>query len=199
MIRMIRSLSRTIPTLAAFLVMACVTVNIYFPAPAVREAAEEITEETWGQAADAEIGPAAAAQRELERLGAWFAPASALAADPDINVSTASIRALKSAMGERALALKPALAAGHIGVASDGSLAVRDFAGVSLMEQAKTRRLLEAENRDRLALYREIAGANSFGPDKVDDVQTIFAETWIAQAKRAGWWTRSASGTWSAP
>jgi hypothetical protein len=34
----------------ALFAMACVTVNIYFPAPEVREAAEKIVDETWGAA-----------------------------------------------------------------------------------------------------------------------------------------------------
>lgn len=39
-------------------VAACVTVNVYFPAPEVRAAAEEIVEETWGdgrEAGDADL------------------------------------------------------------------------------------------------------------------------------------------------
>jgi uncharacterized protein YdbL (DUF1318 family) len=178
---------------------ACVTVNIYFPAPAVREAAEEITEETWGEAARTKETSMAPAPALLERLASFLAPASAYAAEPDINVSTAAIRALKAAMSERAAKLEPSLAAGRIGVAADGSIAVRDFAGVPLGEQASVRRLIDAENRDREALYREIAEANNFGTDRVGDVRAIFAETWQAQARRAGWWTQAKGGSWVAP
>ena len=40
-------LKRTV-LLLAFLINACVTVNIYFPAAAVERAADEIVKETWG-------------------------------------------------------------------------------------------------------------------------------------------------------
>ena len=40
---------------------ACITVNIYFPAPEVRRAAEEIVEETWGDAAATQPTPGGAA------------------------------------------------------------------------------------------------------------------------------------------
>ncbi len=38
---------------------ACVTVNVYFPVQEVREAAEEIVDETWGGSVAAESGFAA--------------------------------------------------------------------------------------------------------------------------------------------
>ena len=37
---------------AAFLISACVTVNIYFPAAAVERAADQIVKETWGGPAE---------------------------------------------------------------------------------------------------------------------------------------------------
>jgi uncharacterized protein YdbL (DUF1318 family) len=170
-------------------------VNIYFPAPEVRRAAEQIVEETWGADAAANPGATKPAKGEdsgwLPRLG----PARAYAQDVDINVSTAAIRKLKDSMKSRAEQLKPYLGAGNVGVGKDGMLVVRDLAGVSLRDQAEIRRLVEAENRDRASLYREIAKANDFGPDRVDDIQKIFAETWIGKAER-GWPIQKADGSW---
>ncbi|MFT4572143.1 MAG: hypothetical protein ACI8TX_001847 [Hyphomicrobiaceae bacterium] len=196
---MIRRLSVAAPVLVILGAVACVTVNIYFPAPAIRDAAEEIAEETWGEGNPALQGPAAMLPGVANWVASALAPGDAFAAEPDINVSTAAIRALKQAMSERAVALKPSVAAGNVGVAFDGSLAVRDFAGVALGDQAKVRRLIDAENRDRKALYREIAEANNLGADRTADVQNIFAETWSEQARRSGWWSQNSKGSWVAP
>ena len=67
---------------------------------------------------------------------------------------------------------------------------------VPLREQATIRRLVEAENRNRESLYREIAKANDFGDDRVPEIQRIFAETWIKKAEK-GWWVQKPDGTWA--
>ena len=83
---------------ALFLAAGCLTVNVYFPAPEVRSAAEQIVEETWGDGAAKDTKDAAATPTSWLRM---FAPAAAYAAEPDvdIDVSTAAIRKLKAAMG----------------------------------------------------------------------------------------------------
>jgi uncharacterized protein YdbL (DUF1318 family) len=172
---------------------ACITVNIYFPAPEGRRAAEEIVEETWGAGGT----PPSAASPAAEGQSWWWdrlRPASAHAQEADINVSTAAIRALKESMRKRAEELKPSLSAGRVGIGSDGLLVVRGLDGVALRDQATIRRLVEAENRDRQSLYREIAKANNFGDERVSDIQRIFAETWIAKAEK-GWWVQK-NGQW---
>jgi uncharacterized protein YdbL (DUF1318 family) len=175
--------------IVAFVAASCITVNIYFPAPEVRQAAEEIVEETWGPESPR---PQATQQSSWWRL---FEPARAQAQEADINVSTAAIRALKESMRNRAEQLKPFLAAGRLGVGRDGMLAIRSLEGVPLSEQATIRRLVEAENRDRASLYREIAEANEFGKDRIPDIQRIFAETWIDKAEK-GWPIQEPDGTW---
>jgi uncharacterized protein YdbL (DUF1318 family) len=173
---------------------ACITVNIYFPAPEVRKAAEQIVEETWGEQSGvqpATPGTAPADTSWIDVLG----PASAYAQDVDINVSTAAIRALKEAMKTRAEQLKPYLNQGQLGIGKDGMLVVRSLEGVALREQATARRLIEAENADRKTLYKEIAQANKFGDERVDDIQRIFADTWIDKAEK-GWWVQKQDGSW---
>jgi uncharacterized protein YdbL (DUF1318 family) len=180
---------------AAMTLAACITVNIYFPAPEVRRAAEEIVEETWGDAAAARPTPGSA---PAETQSSWrdvLAPARAYGQEADINVSTPAIRALKESMRVRATQLKPFLSAGQVGIGSDGLLVVRNLDGVPLNTQATIRRLLEAENRDRRSLYREIAKANNFGDERIPDIQRIFAETWIQKAE-PGWWIQQPGGQW---
>lgn len=177
---------------AATTLIACITVNIYFPAPEVRQAAEEIVEETWGQGQ----APAEPTGSPTSSLLDLLAPATAHAADaPDVNVSTAAIRALKAAMRGRADQLKPYLAAGNVGIGKDGMLAVRSLDGVPLKDQARIRSLVAAENKDRASLYAEIAEANGYSRDRIDDIEQIFADTWRDKAER-GWPIQGNDGGW---
>lgn len=172
----------------------CITVNIYFPAPEVRRAAEQIVDETWGS-----IEPTSATPRAESRDTSWrwpFSMSAAYAQDVDINVSTAAIRALKDQMRARAGQLKPFLDKGALGIDNGGMLTLRQLEGVPLREQATVRRLVEAENRDRQTLYEEIAKANEFGADRVDDIRRIFAETWIQKAEK-GWPIQKQDGSWT--
>jgi uncharacterized protein len=181
----------------AFFAMACVTVNIYFPAPEVREAAEKIVDETWGGAAPAGPGEQSSlAGRMMLAAARLVSPAAAEAAEVDVNVSTAAIRALKDAMRQRAAELKPYLSRGAVGIGKDGLLVVRDSAQLDLASKAKVKRLVDAENRDRAALYKEIATANNYGAERVADIRSIFSQTWKDKAE-PGWWIQSASGAWS--
>lgn len=180
----------------ASLATACVTVNIYFPAPEVREAAERIVDETWGEAAAPAPGPRSSLPRSVLVVAArLLSPAEAHAADVDVNVSTAAIRAIKDAMKQRATQLKPHLASGAVGVGKDGMLVVRDGGATDLATKATVRRLVDAENKDRDALYREIATANNYGAERVGDIRSIFAQTWKEKAE-AGWWVQGADGAW---
>jgi len=176
---------------------ACITVNIYFPAPEVRAAAERIVEETWGAPGTTRDAVPAHPERG-SRLGPLFGPRSAWAGErkPDINVSTAAIRKLKEAMRARAAKLRPYLARGVVGIGKDGMLVLRDASSLDLRERARLRRLVDAENRDRRSLYAEIARANDFGPERVDDIAEIFAETWIEKAE-PGWWIQKPDGSWT--
>jgi len=192
----------TVLVFSSTVVAACITVNIYFPAPEVRAAAEKIVDETWGGAAGTQPDsvPAEPAPAKTPP-GAWLrrlGPSAAWAAEakPNVDVSTAAIRALKASMKDRAAQLKPYLSAGNVGIGRDGMLVVRGLDGVALGEQAKIRRLVEAENSDRKALYAAIAEANGYGRERIGDIQNIFADTWVEKAEK-GWPIQSPSGGWT--
>lgn len=182
---------------ATLLISACVTVNIYFPAAAVERAAEQIVKETWG-------GPGEAPQKDQAPTESPPGPGSnisldwvtaAYAQEPDINVSNPTIRALKDSIKKRADSIKPYMDRGAVGITRDGLLTVRSTDGLSLKERAEVQQLVEAENRDRDALYAEIAKANNFSNDAIPKIKSIFARSWIDQA-RPGWWIQDAQGNW---
>jgi uncharacterized protein YdbL (DUF1318 family) len=183
--------------LLVFLASACVTVNIYFPAAAVERAADQIVKETWG-------GPAEPVKKDepqsgitgLKRTAALlFFVKEAHAQEADINVSNPAIRALKDSIKNRSNSIKPFMDRGNIGITRDGLLTARTTEGLSLKERAEVQQLIGAENRDREALYLEIAKANDIAKESVPKIKTIFAKSWIEQAQ-PGWWIQDAQGSW---
>jgi uncharacterized protein YdbL (DUF1318 family) len=180
----------------AFLAKSCVTVNIYFPAAAVERAADEIVKETWGGPKDPAAKETPRSTRPLLHTIATVSFVSeALAQEADINISNPAIRALKDSIRNRSGSIKPFMDRGNVGIARDGLLAVRTTEGLSLKERAAVQQLVDAENRDREALYLEIAKANNFPPESVPKIKTIFARSWVDQAQ-SGWWIQDAQGNW---
>jgi uncharacterized protein YdbL (DUF1318 family) len=182
-----------------FLLSACVTVNIYFPAAAVERAADKIVKETYGGA------PAEPAKQEqqpqsriLKSRAAFAMPrfvGEAHAQEADINVSNPTIRALRESIKRRSESLKPYMDRGNIGITRDGLLAARSTEGLSLKERAEVQQLVDAENRDRETLYSEIAKANGMARETVPKIKAIFAKSWTEQA-RPGWYIQDAQGNW---
>lgn len=183
--------------MAAFLISACVTVNIYFPAAAVERAAEQIVKETWGGPAGPVKMPAPQSSNRFApvRLASLILVSEAHAQEADINVSNPAIRALKDSIKERSAAIMPFMDRGNIGIAQDGLLAIRGTDGLNLKERAETKQLVDAENRDRENLYAEIAKANGIQKESIPKIKNIFAKSWLDQA-RAGWWIQDSQGNW---
>jgi uncharacterized protein YdbL (DUF1318 family) len=183
---------------ALFLASACVTVNIYFPAAAVERAADQIVKETWG-------GPGEPGKTAPQPQSRYFDLPTAIAnlsfvgaahaQEADINVSNPAIRALKDSIKRRSEALKPYMDLGNLGIAQDGLLVIRNNDGLSLKQRAEIKQLIDAENRDREALYAEIAKANNIPNENIPRIKSIFAKSWIEQA-RSGWWIQDSQGSW---
>ncbi len=186
-----------------FFLTSCVTINIYFPAAAMEKAADRIVDEVWGDESTTpekekdqkKVGPQSRREDSLWFLIRTLGPGEAFAQEADINVTTPAIRALTDSIQARADSIKPLMDSGNVGIANDGLLAIRSTEGLNLKDKARLTRLIEAENNDRKALYVEITRANNFSPDKVSDVQKIFAGSWTKNA-RDGWWVQDADGTW---
>jgi uncharacterized protein YdbL (DUF1318 family) len=190
--------------LVVVIITSCVTINIYFPAAAVEKAADRIVEEVWGgkgveqQKQDELINqgePQSLLLDSLYFVMTAIGPGEAFAAEPDVNVTTPAIRALKDSIQQRAASITPFMDSGNAGIADSGLLAIRTSDGLGLKDKAALSRLIDAENRDREALYSEIAKANNFSPDKIEDIKKIFAGSWIKNA-RTGWWIQDADGNW---
>ncbi len=127
-------------------------------------------------------------------LVGMLAFASAALAAADLEINTPAITALKNAMQARYGKLAAYYASGAVGLTRDGNVVLRDANAVPLAERQSVNGLVADENRDRAALYREIARANGH-PEWEADVRATFAQRWIDKAA-SGWWVQNASGAW---
>lgn len=203
---------RYILILSNFVIFACVTVNIYFPAAAVGKAADEIVEDVWEeedmteQESEGEKEPVPSDSPEPGRqpegsiynniVSSMLALISTQAyAQADINISTPTIRALKKSLKKRAPLIFPFLDKGNVGLSNRGYLVIRSKKNLSLQEVSRMKGLVSKDNNDRKALYREIARANNFSMDRLNDIESIFAKSWIKKA-RSGWLVQGADGKW---
>ena len=185
---------------------ACVTINVYFPAAQAERAADRIISDVWGQEpAKREGEPQGRLQEErwapdaleLVRLASLTALDFVIPraeANPDFDIETPEIRALIASMNARHRQLKPSYDSGAIGLTADGLVDIRDRNLVPLAERNTIRQLVDAENRDRDALYRAIAVANG-QPGWEADIRKTFAQRWVSRAE-TGWWHRTAAGNW---
>lgn len=199
----------TAPLAASLMLLAaCVTINVYFPAVAAEKAADRFIEDVWGPQATPmpeenqpqETSPPGAT---LEQEGAitmlagrtldFFVPV-AHAQQPDFNISTPAIQAIKQRMEQRHSELAPHYESGAVGLTDDALVTIRDQAAIPLPQRNQVKQLVADENADRNALYREIAAANN-RPEWEGNIRSTFAQRWIANA-RAGWWYQNANGDW---
>lgn len=187
-----QTFTRSLSLLLALTVVSCVTINIYFPAEEIRGAADKIVNEVWGESPK---NGSEGVTPSTPGSGFYllFRAQPAYAAQ-DINVSTPAIRALKESIKARADELIGLLNSGNVGLSHDGLLKIHSSDGLNLKQKGQLNQLVNAENQDRLRLYQEIAVANDF-PDKVDEVQSIFADSWRNQAQK-GWFLENADGSW---
>jgi uncharacterized protein YdbL (DUF1318 family) len=182
---------------------ACVTINIYFPAAAAEEAARLIVRDVLEMQGGAEVEPEPMPEPSslLEgRAAGWLAwtldrlVAPAAAQEPNLQVDTPAAGRLRASMRERISELAPHLRSGAIGFGNDGFVAVRDLSLVPLRERSGVQRLVNEENADRTALYREIARAND-RPDWEGQIRETFARVWVEEAP-AGFWFQNNGGDW---
>lgn len=115
-------------------------------------------------------------------------------AQGNLEVNTPAVVSIKDAMQGRFPQLEPLFVSGALGLTLDGKVVVREPAAIPLAQRQAANGLVGAENRDRLALYREIARANGH-PEWESDIASTFAGRWIDKA-RSGWWVQDASGQW---
>jgi uncharacterized protein YdbL (DUF1318 family) len=117
------------------------------------------------------------------------------AQEAKIDIDTPQINAIKARMAQRQRdTLSAFFDSGAIGFTNDGFVAIRDRAAVPLNDRRNLETAVADDNRDRKAVYREIAVANGH-PEWEADIQKTFAEEWVSNARK-GWYYQDAGGAW---
>ena len=184
---------------------ACVTINVYFPAAEAKEAAKEFVENVIGdEAGGTQTTPpptpgGSALLQQQPREFNWLALVgigTAYAQErADISIKTPAIQAIQSRMASRFQGqLQAGFDAGALGLTNDGMIEVRDPSKLALKDRVAITQAVADDNRDRKAVYREVAVANGH-PEWESQIRSTFAQQWIASA-RSGWWYQDAGGSW---
>ncbi|MEH6420455.1 DUF1318 domain-containing protein [Pseudomonas sp. CGJS7] len=199
---------------AAVMLTACVTINVYFPAAEAKEAAKEFVEKVIG---DQAVTPTPEAPKEGGKPGGsasldaprlewgqlasridWLSVVgigSARAQSPDISIKTPAIQAIQSRMAQRFDGqLRAHFDSGALGFTNTGTVSVRDAAKIPLSDRVGVNQAVADQGRDSAAVYREIAVANGH-PEWEGQIRQVFARQWIDSAK-GGWWYQDAGGGW---
>jgi uncharacterized protein YdbL (DUF1318 family) len=184
--------------------VGCVTINVYFPEAAAQKAADQfigtVLDNSAAPADKDKAPPPVAAPRKggvqpAAMLLDLLVPAAYAADTPNLRVQTAATEAIQARMQQRFRGtLDPLFDSGAVGFTQDGLIAVRDAGKLPLDQRAQVNAAVGDENRDRNALYREVANANNH-PEWEGQIRATFAKGWIERAK-AGWYYQDASGAW---
>lgn len=197
-----------VPVAGALLLSACVTINVYFPAAEAKEAAKEFVEKVINDADKVQIKEQPSSgggmvllgrniELDLSRFDPWMllgvGSARAQSA-PDISIKTPAIQAIQSRMEQRfSSSLRAGFDSGALGFTADGLISVRDASKVELKDRVALNSAVADDNRDRNAVYREVAVANGH-PEWETQIRGVFAKQWASSAK-AGWWYQT-GGAW---
>jgi len=196
---------------ATALLAGCVTINVYFPAAAAQKAAEKFIGNVIGpdnQSQDqmpqqnpqppssgSSSGDGSGTPLAERVLDALIPAANAAESQPNIKIQTPEIEAIQARMRDRfQSSLKSLLDSGAVGFTRDGMVAVHDASKAPLPQRAQMNSAVADENRDRAAVYRQIAIANGH-PEWEQQIRQIFAKQWIDRA-HSGWFYQDASGAW---
>jgi len=198
------------PFAAALVLTACVTINVYFPAAEAKEAAKQFVEKVIGDQAQPQPQAQPEPQKEgndgggmaVRQLRLRFDPLMLLGISPayaqdalDITIKTPAIQAIQARMESRFDAsLRAGFDSGALGFTSDGLVVVRDAGKLQLKDRVAINQAVADDNRDRKAVYREVAVANGH-PEWEAQIRGVFARQWIDSA-RSGWWYQSVGGGW---
>ncbi len=182
-------------------VTACVTINVYFPAAEVESAAEKFVEEVLREDPNQEGDD----QSHFLNPGVMRSIASGMNpinwfiggahAQPDPAVTSPAIEAIQDRMIDRTNGgMRDYLNRNIVGFNRNGLVEIIDLSQLSLKDRQVAKKLVADENRDRDALYRELAIANDH-PEWEKQIRDIWVKEWIDQAK-PGWSYQNAQGQW---
>ncbi|MFB3785538.1 MAG: DUF1318 domain-containing protein [bacterium] len=178
-----------------FALASCVslTVNIYFPTAEIKQAAQEIEQRVrTGQGAEglqSRLDPSPVSRPRFALAISWGGPMAWAAEEVDINIKSPVIIKIIESRTKRYKEIEPYMDKGVLGETLNGYLAIRDKTGLPLKELNAVKKLMDAENAERTALYKEILTANKveLNKENTEKVEKLFAEA-IREKMKVGHW-----------
>ena len=114
---------------------------------------------------------------------------------PDISIKTPAIQAIQGRMAARFdSTLRKGFDAGALGFGKDGMIVLREPGALELKDRAGMQAAVADDNRDRKAVYKEVAVANGH-PEWESQIRDVFSKQWVDSA-RGGWWYQDKGGAW---
>ncbi len=188
---------KTLLSVFVLFVLSCVTVNVYFPAKEVEQAANEIVKDIRVPEETGETKPKKSDDQGFLQGSKLFALFVTEAhAQSATGVNTPTIRALKNSLKQRDPQLRPYFQGGNIGEGSSGRVVIRNMQGLDLKQTNQLKSLVASANSDREKLYSEVAKALNIDPSQTGKVSEEFARFW-QQYSQSGWWVQLPNGSWS--
>jgi len=196
-----RNITVALTALLAVLVVACVTINVYFPEAAAVEAADRIIDKVRGEENEetsflippAENGEAPVLIAIARGISSFLISDANAQAPVDFDKPSPEKQALENSLAARFPSLRPFFDSGAVGLTEAGLIEIRDRNLVPLKDRNNVVQLVAAQNNDWNALYAEIARLNGH-PEWQDSIRRTFAERWVAKAN-SGWYYRE-NGAW---
>jgi uncharacterized protein YdbL (DUF1318 family) len=184
-------------------ILACVTINVYFPEKAIKDLSKQIEEQVQKQAAQEGASPEAAEPEKTpgptsglldSLLGITPAYAQGEVAAPEI--SSPAIRKIIDSRAARVGDLNKYKGMGVIGESNQGLAEARSLDTLpDLKARAEVQKLVKAENLDREALFHEIAVAKKVEPSQIPKIRETYAST-LRDNARPGDWIQLPDGAW---
>lgn len=176
---------------------ACVTINVYFPAAEAEDAASKIVNKIIGDDTGMTDGNTGSSGNNPQ--GFHFNPLSWIVssahAQVNVNISSPAITEITTRMQKRyENDINGFMDKGVIGFSNEGFIDIVDVKGLPLKDRQKIKKLVADDNKDRKALYRELAVANGHA-DWEEQIRQVFIKIWKQQAHK-GWKYQDAQGVW---
>jgi len=208
----------TFSGLAVLFVIACVTINVYFPEAAIKDISEQIEEEVAQKAAEAAaneqtVGDPKAGTGEPGEVpvsgDGEAVPNSAGLFDLLLGVTPAyadevsrpeitnpAIRRIIDSRAARLPGIRKWKNRGVIGEGKDALLSPRNLQSIKdLKQRATVQRLVRDENRDREQLFKEIAAAKNVDLSQLSRIKETYAAT-LRRDAHPGDWIQMPNGQW---
>lgn len=178
-----------------------VTINVTFPQEKLEGAAASIEDLVRGDSKEPPKKKDGAPSQKDERRGrldgawdlaAWLAPSPAFAQIPELKTRTPEVMASIESRRQRFSQIQQWKSRGCVGENAQGLLDPRPGQGCG----SEVGGLIDAENRDRMTLYRTLLQQNNMPPGDLARIQAAFAKVNRERAV-AGEWIQAESGQWT--